>query len=333
MTPATDTDDALIAHIHQLQERAAFRSCPELAVLYVRGEDRVSWLNGQLTNDVREIPPGQSVHALAVNVRGKIMAELYVADLGEALMVLVPQVAKPVLLESFERYIIMEDVSVEPAPTLQVVLVIGAEQAALDTYSTHSGRAVASFACEQLGRPARFLLVEDASLQGFTQQLASELPALQTIDEAASEVVRLRRGLARFGIDYDEQNYPQEVGLKALVSFKKGCYLGQEVVCTLENRGKLSRQLCLLESEKGVPVRDILPAPPQSRSERPALHVRAEGNPTEPAGAITSAVWDPELQRTRLLAYVRRVRMTKDATFLAGSQPVRLLHPVGEDQN
>jgi folate-binding protein YgfZ len=54
----------------------------------------------------------------------------------------------------------------------------------------------------------------------------------------------------RYGADFDETHYPQEAGLKErAVSFTKGCYLGQEVVCTLENRGQLRRRMMLIEGE------------------------------------------------------------------------------------
>ena len=47
-------------------------------------------------------------------------------------------------------------------------------------------------------------------------------------------------------------NYPQEAGLeRRAVSFDKGCYLGQEVVCMLEMRGRVKRKLVSLEIASG----------------------------------------------------------------------------------
>jgi folate-binding protein YgfZ len=72
------------------------------------------------------------------------------------------------------------------------------------------------------------------------------------VDEAGFTLARLRVGRPLLGLDFGERAYPQEAGLKGLaVSFNKGCYLGQEVVCTLEHRGKLSRRLLRLESVEG----------------------------------------------------------------------------------
>jgi folate-binding protein YgfZ len=307
-----------LENIHVLEERAAFRECPELSVVYVRGDDRSSWLNGQITNDVRAIPQGQSVHALAVNVRGKILAELIVADLGEALVLLVHKNAQAALLESFERFIIMEDVTLEASPDLSALYVHGA-----DTVSDAAPASLVSFAYAPLGRPGRVFIGDRASLAALTRELDAALPR---IDEGAHEIVRLRHAIPRYGVDFDEQNYPQEVGLKALVSFQKGCYLGQEVVCTLENRGKLSRHLCLLESPKPLAAG----SEPAGNSLRQQLFTAAEGK-GDAAGAITSAVWDPEQQKSHVLAYVRRAHAVLGATLFVGTQALTLARIVGED--
>jgi folate-binding protein YgfZ len=318
MTPAS------LENIQVLEERAAFRECPELAVVYVRGDDRTSWLNGQITNDIREIPQGQSVHALAVNVRGKILAELIVADLGEALVLLVHKSAEAALLESFERYIIMEDVTLDRAP----------EAAALYVHGAHAMSEVApgslvSFSYAPLARPGRVFIGDSASLDKLTRELESTLPR---IDEGAYELLRLRRAIPRFGVDFDAQNYPQEVGLKGLVSFKKGCYLGQEVVCTLENRGKLSRHLCALESPEPVPAAPAAESGVQTdaRASRRQLFTEAEAQ-GDAAGAVTSTIWDPEQQKSHVLAYVRRAHAVLGATLFVGRQALTLVRIVGED--
>jgi len=308
----TSDPSRTLENIRVLEERAAFRECPELAVVYVRGDDRTSWLNGQITNDVRDIPQGQSVHALAVNVRGKILAELYVADLGDALVFLVHKSAETALLESFERFIIMEDVTLERAPELSALYLHGAHAVAESVSAS-----VVSFAYAPLGRPGRVFIGDRANLEKLTRELEGALPR---IDEDAYEVVRLRRAIPRFGRDFDEQNYPQEVGLKELVSFKKGCYLGQEVVCTLENRGKLSRHLCALETPSALAAES---------GGRPQLFKSADAG-GDAAGAITSAVWDPEQQKSHVLAYVRRAHATLGATLFVGPQALTLTRIVGE---
>ena len=63
-------------------------------------------------------------------------------------------------------------------------------------------------------------------------------------DAAGWEALRARARRAAFGVDFDDKTYPQEASLeKRAVSFDKGCYLGQEVVCMLEMRGHVKRKL------------------------------------------------------------------------------------------
>ncbi|HET8932881.1 MAG TPA: hypothetical protein VFN67_05555 [Polyangiales bacterium] len=323
------TDAALIEHVHNLETGAAYRNCPELAVVHVRGDDRVAWLNGQLTNDIREIPAGQSVHALAVNVRGKIMAELFIADIGDGFLLLLHKQSVKALLESFERYIIMEDVTVEHSTSASVVYVHGTHPAA-----ESASAELAAFAFAPLGLPGRAFVGDAARIEQLTSQLSAALPR---IDDAAYEVLRLRRAVPRFGVDFDEHNYPQEVGLKALVSFKKGCYLGQEVVCTLENRGKLSRHLCVLEGAPDAPApvtaSAVTPAADSGSTTltRASLYRSADAQGADAAGALTSAVWDPEQRKAQVLAYVRRAHAVPGATLFVGAQPLTLVRLVGED--
>ena len=298
-----------------LEQRSAYRECPGLAAVYVRGDDRTTWLNGQITNDVREIAQGQSVHALAVNVRGKILAELFVADLGEALILLVHKSAEAALLESFERYIIMEDVTLEPMNQLRVLSLEGPDSPALHKLIT-CGAEVVGFAHSSLELPAYGWIGSAGELEIIREQLSAHAPA---IDEPAHELARLRRATPRFGIDFDEHHYPQEAGLKAYVSFNKGCYLGQEVVCTLESRGRLSRHLVRLRGEPGA------------RFEPGAglTLANAEDQP-DPVGTLTSATWDPELGASLALGYVRRMHAAPGTRLLAGMQALTIDKHVGE---
>jgi tRNA-modifying protein YgfZ len=162
------------------------------------------------------------------------------------------------------------------------------------------------------------------ALRALREQLEAQAPL---IAPEAYELARVRLGQPLFGVDFDEHQYPQEAGLKASVSFQKGCYLGQEVVCTLENRGRLNRHLCLLRSESGDAVESgsalTLPAPPAGTEAQPTA--------AEPAGNLTSAVWDPSLGATRALGYVRRLHAKPGNTLFAGPHRMTIERLVGED--
>jgi folate-binding protein YgfZ len=113
----------------------------------------------------------------------------------------------------------------------------------------------ATYPCDELGVGGQFVLATASEREGVLTALtnATEREGGGAVDEAAFALARLRVGRPALGLDFGERAYPQEAGLKGLaVSFNKGCYLGQEVVCTLEHRGKLSRRLVRLQSTEGT---------------------------------------------------------------------------------
>jgi hypothetical protein len=295
----------------------AARERDDLTLVRVRGDERRDWLNGQVTNDVRAAQGGQGVYALAVTVRGKIMADVWVLDRGEELAVLLPNAASAHVLESFERQIIMEDVELVPAPELRVVSV----QGPLATGAL-APLALDAHVCDELGSGGMFALLRADAYAAEWTRLRSAIEAAGGLvsDDAGFELARLRAGRPRFGKDFSEQNYPQEAGLKQrAVSFNKGCYLGQEVVCTLESRGRLSRELVRLQSA-GAAVGGSAPIPNAGDQLRDA-----QG---DVVGQITSAVLDPIAGVTFALGYVKPAHAAPDTTLHADDVALRVIAKV-----
>jgi tRNA-modifying protein YgfZ len=301
----TDVDKAATEQANAVAARAGFWLRPDLGVVRVQGDDRLSWLNGQVTNDLRPLENASSVHALAVHVRGKIMADLWVVKAAEELLVVLPRVAEATLLESFERYIIMEDVTLSPWPTAQVLQLLGPQA---------QGLPAGGFDFDELGVGGHAWLAEPAQLEPVVAALRGA--GLPEVDERGYELVRLRTGSPRYGRDFGERSYPQEAGLKSLVSFAKGCYLGQEVVCTLENRGRLTRQLAVFTGA-GQP-----PAPSSS----------LQGTDSETLGEVTSAVFDADAQKVLALGYVKRAHATPGTTLTAAGTQLTLQRLVGAER-
>jgi folate-binding protein YgfZ len=129
------------------------------------------------------------------------------------------------------------------------------------------------------------------------------------IDDARWELERIRLGVPALR-DF-AQHYPQEAGLKRAVSFEKGCYLGQEVVCMLENRGQLTRRLVRLEGS-------------------------AAGSTLEHEGKkvadITSAAQDPERGGFVALGYVKRALANPGTTLTTEGGTLAIVEVVGESQ-
>ena len=264
------------------------RPRPDLAVLSVRGDDARVWLNGQITNDVRTTKPGDAVHALVLNAKGRILADATVVDRGErGLAAIIPRSEHDALRTHLEKYVIMEDV--------ELVL-----EEALDVAELHGGAASVgeAFAAPWLGEGVSIWMGELAALAG-----------IDRVPDAEAELARVREGRPAFGVDFGPTTYPQEAGLESAISFQKGCYLGQEVVCMLENRGQLSRILTKLATDQRV-----------------AIGAKVTGADGAELGAVTSAVATPD-GGGLALAYVKRAALGEGLALTLGGVPARTLDP------
>lgn len=307
--------ESAIQQANFLSVAAGVRRRDDLAVVDITGDDRLDWLNGQVTNDVRAATGTEGVYALAVTVRGKIMADLWVLHRGERLSVVLPRSAQAAVLASFDSQIIMEDVALEPATQEHVISVQGPRAA-----EVIEGDPLEHHRCDELGVGGYLVLVPDpAALDAALSRLVASAQRVSggAVGDAGFELARLRAARGRFGVDFSEPHYPQEAGLIGrAVSFKKGCYLGQEVICTLENRGRTSRQLVLAAGALDAAL------------EPGANLADAEGHLI---GQVTSVCRDEERGATLALGYVKAAFANPGARLLAGTTALDVRARVGED--
>jgi folate-binding protein YgfZ len=229
--------------IARYREAALVVRRDELAALVVRGPDRVRWLNGMVSNDVAKAAPGRAVRALAVERKGKILAEFVVLVRGEDLVLLVHRAVRDAVRTHFDHHLIMDDAEIGVLDGVVAYEVVGRDAAATLDRFAHEG------------------VGEAHALAGEDGYFIAAVPVPDAVqeDEPAIEALRVGRGIPRFRIDFDERHYPQEALLERThVAFDKGCYLGQEVVCMLELRGHVKRRLALVAFEgdvaRGAPV-------------------------------------------------------------------------------
>jgi folate-binding protein YgfZ len=128
-------------------------------------------------------------------------------------------------------------------------------------------------------------------------------------DDAGWEVVRVLASVPRFGVDFDDGNYPQEAALETkAVSFDKGCYLGQEVVCMLEMRGHVKKKLVSLAIDG---------------SESPPAHTPVEDGKGS-VGEVTTAVRAPD-GSVHALAMVKYAVTARGTELVVGGHPARVV--------
>lgn len=239
--------------------------------LRLTGADRLEFLHGQVSNEVKRLTAGESRTALLLNIRGHALALLRVYRREDDLFASVEGGAGALVERELRAHIIFDQVELGNLSGSLSTLTLQGEGAAT-TAKQVFGTVPAPDTFVQMPFASAKVLVSPVTrsraggfdLHVLTKDAAELLTALQgagaqLAGEDALGAVRIEAGLAGAELEGGEGALPQEVGLEHAVSYRKGCYLGQEIMARIEARGKLRRRLMGLKLD-GVPeqgVRDL----------------------------------------------------------------------------
>jgi folate-binding protein YgfZ len=297
------------AHLQAARAQAAVGPVLAPAFLRFSGKDARSYLHRMSTQDLADLTPGASAYAAFLNAKGHLLAEGHVLAREDDLLVALDPAAAAEARAHLERFVIMDDVTIEPVPDLRALPVLGPEGP-----RRVEGRAAGALRVpnERRGAPAVDLWLPTAEADALRAALvAGGLPELGPEE---LEALRVLGGIARFGVEVggDAGRLPMEAGLtRAAISFTKGCYLGQEIVVRATVRGQLQRGLVQLA------------LPPGASPGTPLLAGEAE------VGAVTSAAETPEGRVG--LAYLRRAHWRAGERLAAAGGEAVVLRVLVED--
>jgi folate-binding protein YgfZ len=247
--------DTLATDYRTITEACGLLGRSERGKLALTGSEAASFLQGQVTNDIEGLSPGQGCYAAFLTPKGKMLGDLRILATGDELLLDTERAALQGLFNMIRRFSIGYDVELHKR-TLECGLlsligpgaeaVAGAADLAADEHAHElvsvpaPGGAVGARAIRtDVGVDLLCDAGEVEALRGALED-AGAVP----VTETAAECLRLERGRPRYGIDLDDSVIPQEAGLnERAVSFTKGCYVGQETVARLYYRGKPNRQL------------------------------------------------------------------------------------------
>jgi len=236
----------------------------ERGKLALTGPKAAEFLNGQVTNDVEALAPGEGLYAAFLTPKGKMLGDLRVlrTDPGELLLD-TERVALQALFDLIRRGVIGWDAELHKR-TLQTALlsllgprareVAGAAAAGLpETEHAHREAELGGAAARLVATAGGVDVLCDAEQAGAVRDALLAAGAVEAT-EGAADVVRIEAGRPRYGVDLDDTTIPQEAGLNdRAVSFTKGCYVGQETVARLFYKGKPNRLLRGLRLSAPVP--------------------------------------------------------------------------------
>src|ERR1700722_19516048 len=246
-----------------LSEGAGLVDRSERGKLALVGSDSVAFLNGQVTNELAELSPGEGCYAAFLTHKGKMLGDLRILVVGDSveqpgeLLLDTERSALQALFDMIRRFKVGYEVELHKR-TLECSLLslIGpdANSVAAKAFAIDDSRLSAEendHVLLDLDRTPVRLIRTDMGIDllfdaGALELVRGTLEAAGAIaaSEAAAEIVRVEHGRPRYGIDLDESTIPQEAGLnERAVSFTKGCYVGQETVARLFYKGKPNRHL------------------------------------------------------------------------------------------
>jgi folate-binding protein YgfZ len=227
---------------------AIFQYSPA-CVLRVGGPDAAAFLQGQFTNDLRNILPRQSVYGLWLDRKGRVMADSYVVrpDDGADFLVVSVSSPAPVVARRLEDFIVADDVTVEDATGSWLgVSLIGA---GVGTWGAREPRPGLLFPGRRGGPESREWIFRDSDA-GLVRAMLS---GAREISKEEVERMRIASAVPLVPVDIGPADLPNEGGLEsAAISYSKGCYLGQEVMARLQSRGRVRRSLVRVTGS-GVP--------------------------------------------------------------------------------
>jgi glycine cleavage system T protein len=286
----------------------SYRGIVELA-----GKDGTRFLNGMVTNDVKSLKAGAGQYAAMLSVHGKLIADMRIYAIDDRYWLDLHQELVPKVMQAIDRHLVADRVEVRDRRADFALLTLqgpaGAELLAglgigkakdLEEFqhleATFGGRPVRVVRASETGEEGFVLVTETGDAVEVWEALlqAGRDDRLRPVGMEALNTLRIEAGIPWHGIDMDESNFLQEVGLEdRAASFNKGCYIGQETVVRIAHRGHVNWRLVGLVVE-GAEV-------PKAGTE-----LQHEGRQV---GRITSAVHSPALKRPIALGYVRREQM------------------------
>jgi folate-binding protein YgfZ len=307
------------------------------AKISLTGADRVRWLNGMVTNNIRDLAADRGVYAFLLNPQGHILGDLYSYNRGDSILIDTDRSQLEKILATFDHYIIMDDVEVKNlSDELTALGITGPKardvlnKAGIAVPEMQPLQAVeATCECDCDCVKCTVVRGQDSETESYELWLLpSEVrktwdallaAGASPVGFEAIELQRIVCGVPLYGVDIRERDLPQETEQERALNFNKGCYVGQEIIERIRSRGAVHRKF------SGFIADGVAAIPPGNKI------VAGE----KEVGEITSvAALDLRgVKKTVALGYLRREVSTPGReVVIAGVKAIVASLPINFDQ-
>ncbi len=290
------------------------------AKIRLTGSDRVRWLNGMVTNNIRDLAVGQGVYSFLLNAQGRILGDLYAYNRGDSIIVDTDRRQIEKMLATFDHYIIMDDVEmtnlsdemtclgIAGPHSRKVLRAAGIEIPETTPLQVFDVRCTCNCECPT----CTVVRGEDAAHESYELWLAPSdvrktwdalvAQGAARVGYEALELQRVLAGIPLYGVDIRERDLPQETEQVRALNFNKGCYVGQEIVERIRSRGAVHRKFSSFVVEGDAKI-------------APAEKIRSG---EKEVGEVTSVARFQNVNKTVVLGYMRRELGTPGREVMIG---------------
>ena len=270
----------------------SFFYLPERLLLRVTGNDRLRYLNGQVTNDLRRLVPGEAMQACLLTPKGKLSAVIWVTLDEEAILIEAPLELAEELPARLERYLVADDVVLEVILAEPTIHIFG------ELFKDSILQTISGILIPRLNLPGKDIKVSQLPNNFLEEQ--------QPLTEEQVEVLRMEQGVPKWGAELTSDRLPPEAHLeRQAIDYNKGCYVGQEVISRLRSVGHVNRLMVSLIANN------------EKEELMPGMKLVARDESGKVIGFITSAAEQSDSGKFIALGYVTRDNAVSEKQLLA----------------
>jgi tRNA-modifying protein YgfZ len=263
---------------------AIFLDLSKRAKIRITGTDRLRFLNGQITNDLRNASETSAIEACILNAKGKTDAHIFVSTSAESFLVDAAADVREALKVRLERYVIADDVQIEDVTDEFSLFHVLLPQPPAPKVGRH-------LSVRRFAKPGWDIWAEAAQHEALLEELCLRWTLCGS---DAAEIMRIEQGIPRWGRELTGEIIPIEANLEQrTVDYQKGCYIGQEVISRMKMSGQTNKRLCGLISVGDIPL-------------QPGMKLVSSSASGKEVGWITSATPSDRIGKEIALAYVKR---------------------------